>query len=431
MRKSALGVVASCFLAAGVVGCGGSASDAPGGVDSEVHELEVYDSMSDGRDKMAMDSLLSVLRARMPDIVLTGPQYGATDQPRQGTLSDWIAAGAPPDSFETIGGQDLREWAQTGALAPLDALATEQMWAGAFAAPVLDSARSNGTLFGVPLNVERDNTLFYNKTLFEQNGIPLPTSMAGVLEAAKAFDAKGKKALAVSATGGWTIAPMLFDGILLAEAGPDFHEAYLSGQLEGDAAEMQTALTDLAALLDYANPDRASTGWSAAADRLCGGDAAMLIMPDFAKAQLELDGCLTTHWVGQVALEPAGTPTFAFVGIVFPLAKDALHPQNGREFLKVVGSKEGQASFNKLALTVPARLDVDVSGFDFMTMQETADFRAAGERVVPGYAVKTSTAFQELVSPVLQRFADPASSDHKNVNAVLAVLRDHYGIIRP
>src|SRR5690242_9200833 len=86
MRKSVLGVVASCFVAAGVVGCGGSASEAPVGVDSDVNKLEVYDSMSDGRDKMAMASLLSVLRARMPDIVLTGPQY---DSPRPGGLSDW------------------------------------------------------------------------------------------------------------------------------------------------------------------------------------------------------------------------------------------------------------------------------------------------------------------------------------------------------
>jgi hypothetical protein len=72
-----------------------------------------------------------------------------------------------------------------------------------------------------------------------------------------------------------------------------------------------------------------------------------------------------------------------------------------------------------------------VSDFDFVTIQETAELRAPGERIVLGYAGATSPAFQEAVSPALQRFADPASPDHGNVDALLAVLRDNYDKIRP
>ena len=217
---------------------------------------------------MAVDSLSRLLRERVPGIFLLADAdlaYG----PSSCDLHTCVAEGRPPDSFQTIGGDDLRAWAGQGALASLDVLAAEEGWPDVMPKAVLDSARANATLYGVPLNLERDNTLFFNKTLFAANGITPPTTIAGILEAAKALDAKGIPALSVSASAGWTIASMLFEEVLVAEAGPEFLEAYLTGRLRGDAPEMRTALTDLAALLQYANPDRASTRWGTAAERLC------------------------------------------------------------------------------------------------------------------------------------------------------------------
>jgi glucose/mannose transport system substrate-binding protein len=380
-----------------------------------------------GSEKTAMDSLVSVLHERAPDIEFVNTEPNPRDCAKRPCDP---APDSAPDSFQTIGGDDLRQWAKMGALAPIDALAVEQRWLDLVPSSVLDSARWNGTLYGVPLNLERDNTLFYNKALFAANGIAPPTSVAAMLEAARAFDAKGVQALSVSASGGWTIADMLFEGILVAEAGPDFVEAYLTGQLKGDAPELQVALTDLAALLDYANPDRGTTGWGDAVKRLCSGEAAMLMMGDFVKGQLEVNGCLTPDEIGYVPLEPPGAPTFVFVGIMFPLAQDARHPRNGAEFLKVVGSEEGQASFNRLKLSVPPRLDADLSGFDYVTVEEAAEYRAPGEHLLLGFPGQSSPAYQEAVQPALQSFADPASPDHKNSNALLTVLRDNYDKIR-
>jgi glucose/mannose transport system substrate-binding protein len=413
-------MVASCALAA----CGGKTQAS---ADPHEHEFDIYEWLISGSEKTAMDSLFSLLRERVPGIqVIINPE--SHDQrpcydPCTGTNPMLV------DSFQTIGGADLRFWVEKGAPAPIDDLAVEQGWPDVMPKPVLESVRSSGMLYGVPLDLERDNTLFYNKALFTANGIAPPTSLAGALEAAQAFEAKGIKALSVSDSGGWTIASMLFEEILVAEAGPDFVEAYLTGQSKGDAPEVGVAANDLAALLDHANPDRATTGWGDAVKRLCTGEAAMLMMPDFVKGQLEVDGCFAPDQVGYVPLEPPGAPTFVFVGIAFDLTQTAHHPINGAEFLGVVGSKEGQESFNRIKLTVPPRLDVEVSSFDFMTMQETAEFRAAGERFVLGYATQTSSAFQEAVSPALQAFADPASPNHKNVDTLLAVLRDNYDMI--
>jgi ABC-type glycerol-3-phosphate transport system substrate-binding protein len=107
--------------------------------------------------------------------------------------------------------------------------------------PVLDSVRLNEALYEAPLDLERDNTLFYSKALFTANGIAPPASIADMLAAARAFEQKGSQALSVSASGGWTIASMLFGEILVAEAGPEFVEAYLTGRSTGDPPEMRVA----------------------------------------------------------------------------------------------------------------------------------------------------------------------------------------------
>jgi glucose/mannose transport system substrate-binding protein len=426
MRRRILGMVASCALAA----CGGAPTTAD---DPEAQEIYILDWLTSGSELAAMDSLRDLLRKRVPHIQFT---THSVEDPPLSCYERCADMPTMPDSFEGIGGADLLTWAKKGALVPIDALAVEQGWRDVFPEPVLASTRLNGTrlpgtLYGVPLDLERDNTLFYNKALFTANGITPPTSIAGALEAARAFDAKGMKALAVSAAGGWTIASMLFEEILVAEAGPDFVESYLTGRATGDAPEMRAALTDLAALFDYANPDRTTTGWGDAVKRLCAGESAMLMIPDFAKGQLKYEGCFAPDKVGYVPLEPPGAPTFVFVGLAFNLTEAARHPRNGMEFLRVVGSKEGQESFNRIKLTVPPRLDADVSDFDFMTQQETAEYRAPGERLVLGYSAQASSAFQEVVHPALQRFADPASPDYKNVDTVLTVLRDNYDKILP
>src|SRR5262249_34928880 len=131
MRKDVLGMMVSCALAAGGTGGGGSGSHEAGSDDPEALKVEVYEWLGDGRGKMAMDSLLLLLRERVPDIQFVGPQYDTLDPPAK-ELPLRIAAGNPPDSFQSIGGGDLGEWAQKGALAPLDALAADQGWATVF-----------------------------------------------------------------------------------------------------------------------------------------------------------------------------------------------------------------------------------------------------------------------------------------------------------
>jgi glucose/mannose transport system substrate-binding protein len=249
-----------------------------------------------------------------------------------------------------------------------------------------------------------------------------------VLDVASALSTTGTNALSMTGDG-WAVASMLFDSVLLSEAGPDFYQAYLTGQLAPDAPEVEVALADLAKLVDSANSDLAKVSWLDAVHRLCNGESAMIMMPDFVKAELASVGCLDSATIGYVPLEPAGAPTFDFVGTGFALAQEARDPANGTEFLRTVGSREGQESFNSVEGTVPARIDADLSGLDFVSIAEAMDYRAASERLVLGYACLAPVGFQESVNAALGQFVDRASPDYKNVNAVLVALRSNYVLL--
>src|SRR5262249_1966792 len=99
-------------------------------------------------------------------------------------------------------------------------------------------------------------------------------------------------------------------------------------------------------------------------------------------------------------------------------------------FLQAVGSKEGQDAFNAVKGAIPARTDADPSLFDAMSAQTLADFRASGERLVPAYAALTSPVFQTAINAALKSFVDPASDACGDVEAVIVVLSEKYGMIR-
>jgi glucose/mannose transport system substrate-binding protein len=402
------------MVAVSAFGCSGS-SEAP--TSPKVLNLQ----SSDASQRAAIDGLVAIMRTRVPDLEVT-----LLDA--QGCSAS--KCGQQPDIFQAIGGGDLREWAASGKLRSLDELAAAEGWHSTFSGAVLNAmSGADGQLYGVPLTLERDNTLFFNRNVFSSNLTP-PSSVADWFMTADTLQASGRAPLAVSGSGGWTIASQLFEGLLVQEAGVDFYSAYFSGTEAGDAPEIKQALTDLAKMMNYANADRASIGWADAVQRVCLGQAAMVFMPDFADGQFGLFGCGATL-VGYVALQPAASPSFVYATTGFGTTLDAPHPDMALEFLRAAGSREGQAAYVSAMGGVPARADLDPSKFDALADQSLQDFNSPSSQIVPGYALLASSAFQTAISPALQQFVDPTSPDYQNVDTMLAALRNAYPTIKP
>ncbi|HSC86373.1 MAG TPA: hypothetical protein VLC09_03855, partial [Polyangiaceae bacterium] len=72
------------------------------------------------------------------------------------------------------------------------------------------------------------------------------------------------------------------------------------------------------------------------------------------------------------------------------------------------GSQAGQQAFNPIKGSLPARIDVDLSGFDAMTRAAGDDFKAAAageDKLLPGYASMTEVGYQNAINPSLLVFA--------------------------
>lgn len=420
LKSRLLSLAPVIALAIGTTACG---SDDTDGDSTEVKQLEIFSWLTAGSEKSSLDKLLGVVQTRVPGIQI---RNAAQDEPQtaRDLLKERMAQNLPPDSFQVISGADIKEWIKKGALEPIDSLAASEGWNNSIPSAVLESVKGpDGKLYGAPLNTERDNTLFYNKTLME--GMDPPKTVAQFLTVAAALKAKGVTPLTVPAKAGWTIASMVFESVLVAEAGPTFYKEYLEGKKAADAPEMRAALEGVAKMLDYSADTRGGKTWTDSVKDVCNGDAAMIVLPDFIKGEFASQ-CPNTA-VDYVPMEGA-TPTFVFVGIAFPLVVGAPHRSMAIEFLKTVGSKAGQDAFNPTKGSVGVRTDLSREGLDAISQKTLLQFEqsAGGAGLVPAYAALTSSAFQETVNPALQKFCDPAAAEHKNVESVIIALRQAY-----
>lgn len=101
-----------------------------------------------------------------------------------------LAGGAGPDIVGTPGPSFVMQLALAGQLASLDDYAEEFGWNDRFAAGSLDLGKANGVLYSIPSEIET-LVLYYNKTLFEQNGWEPPTTLDELMALAETVDAAG------------------------------------------------------------------------------------------------------------------------------------------------------------------------------------------------------------------------------------------------
>jgi glucose/mannose transport system substrate-binding protein len=309
----------------------------------------------------------------------------------------------PPDLFQANIGSDLLRWETK--LTPLDDLAAEQGWLKHIPKPIIELASAGGKLYGVPVNVHRNNTLYYNVKMFKQYDLPVPTANMGIEEfnalLVKIKGTKGLEAVAPMSIGigkgPWTLALMVHEAIFPAMAGADYYTKFWSGngvwnvedptkvEDEKFKAAIEEALFIYCGEVtapgeckngflnaDFADPD---FDWTAGIKLFAEGKAAMTVMGDWAKPEIEAAGMVPgTDFAACPFPESGGT--FVWTADTFAMPKDPPHPKNASLLLETLGSKEGQLAFNRKKGSIPVRTDLsDSEGLDPVAKQTMLDFK--------------------------------------------------------
>src|SRR5699024_3731589 len=157
-----------------------------------------------------------------------------------------------------------------------------------------------------------------------------------------------------------------------------------NGEIEFSDARVVEAAEIFGKMLEYVNEDHASRNWQDSAQLVANGEAAMLNMGDWAKGYFSSDSEKETNVDFGYFDIPETEGMLPVITDTFGLPKGVENPDDVKKFLTVLGSVEGQDTFNPLKGGIPARVDADPEKYDDYGKDAMEDFQNA--RLVPSLA---------------------------------------------
>ncbi|QBE66784.1 ABC transporter substrate-binding protein [Pseudoduganella lutea] len=341
-------------------------------------EVEVLHFWASGGEAQAVAQLKATLRANghtWKDFAIADGGGGLAVV----MLDSRVRSGNPPTAAQ-IKGVAIQEWARTGKLSGIEDVASAERWNAVLPRLVSDTMKYRGHYVAAPLNVHRVNWLWINAAVLRKAGAKVPATWDEFFAAAEAIRRAG---ITPVAYGGQSWLDMgTFESVAIGVGGVDF---YKKAFLELDRAAlgspaMEKTLQTYRRLKSYTDQRNMGRDWVAATAMLNRGAAGMLIMGDWAKAEMLAAGkrpgtdilCTPT---------PGSREVFSFdidSIVLFDVAADKKAAQ--RDLARAVMGRDFQQAFNLAKGSIPARLDVPLDRFDACARRARQDFQHSARR---------------------------------------------------
>jgi raffinose/stachyose/melibiose transport system substrate-binding protein len=236
--------------------------------------LRVWDTFSDNSD--GMDAFVAAFEAANPGIKIER-DVQSVDEMRP-VIQTALNAGTGPDLFYYDTGPGFAGvLAEAGLLMPLD----DAFAAGNFAAVypwAKDRTTFGGKAYGIGNEVEFLG-VYYNKALFEANGIAVPTTHDEFVAACETLKAAGIIPIAFGNSDGWP-AFHIFSLYVNNLIGKEGTEKLISGEMSWDSPEVAAAIkpffVDMNAA-EYLAPSVNAVNYDDSANLFAGGQAGMMV----------------------------------------------------------------------------------------------------------------------------------------------------------
>jgi glucose/mannose transport system substrate-binding protein len=374
---------------------------------SATGKFEFFSWWTAGGEAEGKNDILNLYKQLYPNVeIIDAAVAGGGGDRAKAVLKTRMQGNDPPDTFQVHGGPELIDgYVKANRMDPVTSIYTEMNIKTAFPQQLLDMVSQGGEIYAVPANIHRGNELFYNKKVFADNGITVPTTWDEFFTAAEKLKAKNIAALAVGGKDTWAVT-MLFEDLLIARAGADKFNDLMSGKADWNDPGVIAALDDLKKIWSsgYVNTDFSALTWDDASGQVVKGTAAMTIMGDWAKGYFQAND---PNWAENFGWAPSPGTTGVFKVIVdtFGLPKGAKSVENDRRFLKLLASKTGQVTFNLRKGSIPARTDVDTSQFDVYMKNAASEFSSARSLVGSApHGSATTDAFSSALTTAINSY---------------------------
>ena len=344
---------------------------------AEAQKLEIFDWWTAGGEREAMVAMFKVFKGKYPNVqIVENPVAGGGGVSHRVVLQARLAAGIPPDTWQALGGAELKAYVDGGHLAPLDQLWSQLNYGNAIPKPLANTVTINGHPYGIPLNMHIQNILYYNKKLFADLKLSPPTDYDELVRVAQAVKAAKPKMnpLALGTKEKWEAAFVL-DGLLFELGGPEYYVKLFKGQIDVKSdANFRSALERLIALAPSIYPYHAGLTWDESCGLVVSGDAAMVSMGTWAIGYFKSRGWKPGVEFGAVTFPQKPERYLLFHSDVYGLPKKAPHPSVAMDWLKVVATPDLQIPTDVTQGGLFARLDISPSKFPDPIRQELAGY---------------------------------------------------------
>lgn len=338
-------------------------------------KLEIF-SWWAGDEGPALQALMDKYQQMYPNVqVINSTVTGGSGVNARAVLKTRMLGGDPPDSFQVHAGQELiGTWVVANRMEDLTSLFRSEGWTSKFPAGLVSLLSAKGGIWSVPVNIHRSNVLWYMPAKLKTWGVTAPKTWDEFLATCATLQSKGVKYPLVVGES-WTY-QHLWESVALGVLGPDNWMALWSGKLKFNDPKVVKVWDTFGKVLAFANPDASGLSWQQATDRLVKGDAAFNVMGDWAAGYMATTLKLKPGDDFGWAPSPGTSGVFMMLSDSFGLPVGAKDRTAAVNWLKLLGSVQGQDIFNPLKGSIAARLDSDLSKYNVYSKSAAADWKA-------------------------------------------------------
>jgi glucose/mannose transport system substrate-binding protein len=330
-----------------------------------------------GGEAEGLNGMFRIYEAKYPDVeIVNATVAGGGGINFKAILKTRLIGGDPPDTFQLHAGMEVETYSPEQYLEPLDDIYASEGLEAVFPPDLLDLLKYKDHYWGVPVNIHRSNVLWYNKAVFEANGLTPPTTFDEFFAVADALQAAGVAPYVMGTKDGWEAAHV-FEDVLAGTLGAEKYNGLWTGATPWTDASVTQALENFKKMLGYVNEDHPAHTWDSAGEFLIAGTGGMMIMGDWTDGWFTSKGFTGYGWA-----PPPGTQgIFVALSDSFSVPKNSPNAENARNWLKVCGSLEGQEAFNPQKGSICARTDCDPALFNAYLQSAAVDW--SQDAIVP------------------------------------------------
>ena len=249
-RWQLLALLLTLVLAAMAAGCGGDDDEDGAGATTgeETTEETVSGTVSvmavwTGPEQASFQAVLDGFQEANSDVTVNYTSAG--DQlPTQ--LSTAVEGGNPPDIAVLPQPGLMRDFADKGALQPLD-FARDDIETN-LGESAVELGSVDDTLYGFLFKAANKSTVWYNVAAFEDAGVDPPETWEDFLSAAETIGSSGVPAYSIGGADGWTLTD-LFENIYLRTAGPEMYDQLSAHEIPWTDQSVKDALAEMGKIL--------------------------------------------------------------------------------------------------------------------------------------------------------------------------------------